>query len=67
MISGDALTDFNLEEIIGYHRAKAAMATLTLYRVPSPLAYGVVIVDREGARLADLTTEMTHADYPQDL
>src|SRR6478672_2185070 len=48
VISGDALTDFDLEEIIGYHRAKAAMATLTLYRVPSPLEYGVVIVDREG-------------------
>jgi mannose-1-phosphate guanylyltransferase/phosphomannomutase len=48
VISGDALTDFNLEEIIAYHRAKEAMATLTLYRVPSPLEYGVVIVDREG-------------------
>jgi mannose-1-phosphate guanylyltransferase/phosphomannomutase len=48
VISGDALTDFNLEEIVAYHRQKAAMATLTLYRVPSPLEYGVVILDQEG-------------------
>ena len=48
VISGDALTDFDLEEVIRFHREKAAMATLTLYRVPSPLEYGVVIVDREG-------------------
>ncbi|MDQ3703550.1 MAG: sugar phosphate nucleotidyltransferase [Chloroflexota bacterium] len=48
VISGDALTDFNLEEIVRFHALKGAMATLTLYRVPSPLEYGVVIVDRDG-------------------
>ncbi|HEX2036115.1 MAG TPA: sugar phosphate nucleotidyltransferase [Chloroflexota bacterium] len=48
VISGDALTDFDLSEVIGYHRDKGSMATLTLYRVPSPLEYGVVILDRDG-------------------
>jgi mannose-1-phosphate guanylyltransferase / phosphomannomutase len=48
VISGDALTDFDLEEIIRYHQTKGAMATLTLYRVPSPLEYGVVILERDG-------------------
>jgi mannose-1-phosphate guanylyltransferase/phosphomannomutase len=45
VISGDALTDFDLREIIAFHRAKRALATLTLYRVPNPLEYGVVVLD----------------------
>jgi mannose-1-phosphate guanylyltransferase/phosphomannomutase len=48
VISGDALTDFDLSEIIGFHRSKRAKATLTLYHVPNPLEYGVVIVDDQG-------------------
>ncbi|MBI3974346.1 MAG: NTP transferase domain-containing protein [Chloroflexi bacterium] len=48
VISGDALTDFDIEEIIRYHAEKQAMATLTLYRVPNPLEFGVVILDRDG-------------------
>lgn len=48
IISGDALTDFNLTEILNFHKAKGAEATLTLYRVPNPLEYGVVITDNEG-------------------
>ncbi|MGH2368419.1 MAG: sugar phosphate nucleotidyltransferase, partial [Chloroflexota bacterium] len=48
VISGDALTDFDLTEIVRYHQEKRSMATLTLYRVPSPLEYGVVILDHDG-------------------
>ncbi|HEY65942.1 MAG TPA: NTP transferase domain-containing protein [Caldilineae bacterium] len=48
IISGDALTDFNLEEIIAFHRERGAKATLTLYRVPNPLEYGVIITNAEG-------------------
>jgi mannose-1-phosphate guanylyltransferase/phosphomannomutase len=48
VISADALTDFNLDEIIEYHRSHNATATLTLYHVPNPLEYGVVIIDDEG-------------------
>lgn len=48
VISGDALTDFNLTEILRFHQQVGAMATLTLYRVPNPLEYGVVIIDGEG-------------------
>ncbi|HLG72772.1 MAG TPA: mannose-1-phosphate guanyltransferase [Chloroflexota bacterium] len=50
VISGDAVTDFNLTEIIDFHRRKQAAATLTLYRVPNPLEYGVIITD-EGGRI----------------
>ena len=47
VISGDALTDFDLDQIVQHHQRKEAMATLTLYRVPNPLEYGVVIIDGE--------------------
>ena len=48
VISGDAVTDLNLQQIIEFHRQKGALATLTLYRVPNPLEYGVIITDEEG-------------------
>jgi mannose-1-phosphate guanylyltransferase/phosphomannomutase len=48
VISGDALTDFDLTEIIDFHKRVGALVTITLYRVPSPLEYGVIIVDGQG-------------------
>lgn len=48
VISGDALTDFDLAQIIDQHRARQALASITLYRVPNPLEYGVIVVDSEG-------------------
>jgi len=48
VISGDAVTDFDLQRIIEFHRQKGALVTLTLYRVPNPLEYGVIITDEEG-------------------
>ncbi len=48
VISGDVLTDFNLTEALKYHKAKKALATMVLTRVNNPLAYGVVITDKDG-------------------
>jgi mannose-1-phosphate guanylyltransferase/phosphomannomutase len=48
VISGDALTDFNLRTIIDYHCKMKAQATLTLYHVHNPLEYGVIITDDDG-------------------
>jgi mannose-1-phosphate guanylyltransferase/phosphomannomutase len=48
IISGDAVTDINLEDVITFHQEKKAEATLTLYRVPNPLEYGVIITDADG-------------------
>jgi len=48
IISGDVLTDFNLQEALAFHRAREAMATIVLTRVLDPLRFGVVIVDQEG-------------------
>jgi mannose-1-phosphate guanylyltransferase / phosphomannomutase len=48
IISGDAVTDLDLEKIIAFHEEKQAEATLTLYRVANPLEYGVIITDPDG-------------------
>jgi len=48
VISGDALTDYDLSAIIDYHKAKKSVATLTLTHVANPLEYGVVITDGTG-------------------
>ncbi len=49
VISGDALTDFPLDEAFEFHRYRGALATLVLTRVESPLEYGLVLTDREGS------------------
>ncbi|MCR3921606.1 MAG: sugar phosphate nucleotidyltransferase [Firmicutes bacterium] len=48
VISGDALTDFDLQKAIEFHRHKGGVATLVLTSVEKPLDYGVVIADAEG-------------------
>ncbi|MBD8498749.1 sugar phosphate nucleotidyltransferase [Paenibacillus arenosi] len=48
VVSGDALTDFNLRKAIEYHRSKQALATMVLTQVDSPLEYGVVMTESDG-------------------
>jgi len=48
VISGDALTDINLEDAVNFHFEKESMATLVLKRVDIPLEYGVVVTDSCG-------------------
>jgi len=48
VISGDALTDYNLTEFINYHNEKQSMATLLLAHVHNPLEYGVIITNEDG-------------------
>ena len=48
VISGDAVTDFDLKAITDFHSSRGAKATLTLYHVPNPLEYGVVITGPDG-------------------
>lgn len=48
VVSGDAVTDFDLQAAVDFHREKGAIATQVLYRVPRPVEYGVVIIDHEG-------------------
>ncbi|GGF93053.1 sugar phosphate nucleotidyltransferase [Paenibacillus abyssi] len=48
VISGDALTDFDLKKAIDFHHDKKAAATLVLTHVESPLEFGVVMTDEHG-------------------
>ncbi len=45
VVSGDALTDVNIEELLAFHRKKGAMATIALRRVYDTSEFGVVEVD----------------------
>lgn len=47
VISGDLLTDFNLQKLMDFHETRKAKATITLTSVKDPLQFGVVITDRE--------------------
>ncbi len=48
VISGDALTDIDLSEVLRFHEEKGAAVTIALKRVPEPLEFGVVITAEDG-------------------
>jgi len=48
VISGDALTDYDLTALIKYHNDKKSLATLLLAHVHNPLEYGVIITNEDG-------------------
>jgi mannose-1-phosphate guanylyltransferase/phosphomannomutase len=48
VISGDALTDFDLSAMVAFHRQQGALVTVALKRVPNPLEFGIVITDEAG-------------------
>ena len=45
VVSGDALTDIDLNALVGRHRAAGGIATLTVKRVSDTREYGVVLHD----------------------
>ncbi|GBF82260.1 mannose-1-phosphate guanyltransferase [Aphanothece sacrum] len=47
VISGDSITDFDLQAAIAFHRQKGSKATIVLTRVPNPVEFGVVITDKQ--------------------
>jgi mannose-1-phosphate guanylyltransferase / phosphomannomutase len=48
VISGDALTNFDLTALVQFHRDRNALLTVALYHVPDPLEYGVISVEEDG-------------------
>ncbi len=48
IISGDALTDINLSEVIAFHRDRGGAVTIALKSVADPLDFGVVITAEDG-------------------
>lgn len=45
VISGDALTDIDLTDLIRFHRAKGGLVTVCLTKVKDPVEFGITIVD----------------------
>ncbi|MDP9407671.1 MAG: NDP-sugar synthase, partial [Actinomycetota bacterium] len=48
VISGDALTDLDLSDMIRVHRERGALVTVGLVPVPNPLEFGIVTTDTDG-------------------
>lgn len=48
VISGDALTNFNLTDLIAFHRERKALLTMALYQVADPLEFGVINTREDG-------------------
>ncbi len=48
VISGDVLTDFDLTQLMNFHKEKNSVATISLYSSENPLQYGIIITDKEG-------------------
>jgi mannose-1-phosphate guanylyltransferase/phosphomannomutase len=48
VISGDALCDFDLTDLVRFHREKGAAATIALKSVENPLEFGIVVTDADG-------------------
>ena len=48
IVSGDALTDLDLDKALAWHRQKESEATLVLYSVSDPREFGVVIAGEDG-------------------
>ena len=72
VFNGDILTDVDIEQVLEFHREKAAEATIVLTPVENPSAYGLVETDADGKvlkfrekptpeELTDLTTNNINA------
>ncbi len=69
VLNGDILTNLNISQLIEYHQAKKAVATLTLTSVDDPTAYGLVPIDTTGRVLEflekpswdEVTTDLVNA------
>jgi mannose-1-phosphate guanylyltransferase / phosphomannomutase len=48
VISGDALTDMDLTDLVRFHKEKGALVTVALAKVPDPLEFGIVITQEDG-------------------
>ncbi len=47
VMSGDALTDIDLAEVMHFHKQKGGLATLVLTEIDEPSQYGVVLLDKD--------------------
>ena len=48
VISGDVLSDIDLDAVVKAHQSSGALATIALRRVENPVDFGIVITDADG-------------------
>ncbi len=48
VISGDAVTNFDLTKLVEYHKKAKTLATLAIYNIANPVDYGVININSEG-------------------
>jgi mannose-1-phosphate guanylyltransferase/phosphomannomutase len=48
VISGDALTNFDLTKLVAYHKNAKTLATIALYNMANPVDYGVISINNQG-------------------
>jgi mannose-1-phosphate guanylyltransferase/phosphomannomutase len=48
VISGDALTDIDLQKLVAFHQEREAAVTIALKSVDNPLEFGIVVTDEDG-------------------
>lgn len=65
VISGDALTDFDLTQAIHFHRETGALGTLMLSQADDPTRFGVVTTDAAG-RIVRFQEKPTEEDVCSD-
>src|SRR5918997_5722032 len=51
VVSGDALTDIDVKDLVAFHKEKGALATIALKRVHDTSGFGVVEAEEEGSIL----------------
>lgn len=66
IISGDVLTDFDLTKAMDEHKARGAEATIALTSVDNPLAFGIVIVEKESGRIIRFLEKPTWGEVFSD-
>jgi mannose-1-phosphate guanylyltransferase/phosphomannomutase len=49
VISGDVITDIDLTQVVAFHEAREALATIALTPVENPLEFGIVITHEDGS------------------
>ena len=66
VISGDVLTDFDISAAIREHHERGADATIALTSVDNPLAFGIVILDRQNGRIVRFLEKPTWGEVFSD-
>ncbi len=66
IVSGDAATDIDLNELCAFHRDRQAEVTVALHHSENPLEYGIVITEADG-RITRFVEKPNWAEVVSDL